>query len=208
MTIQERKARESDLLRQQILAATSRVFAEQGYERVSMRKVAALIDYSPTTIYRFFKNKEELLQAIAAETYGGLSAIFEVTKANVTNDPLATLKSLVREYIVFCLGRPDMFRLFGDVARFEVEDGSIYECLGATRYRVYQSWLHCIEQSIQSGALACRDDRQIFFYLWDAADGYINHRIRFPGMAKKPPASDVDVYLDLVFRGIEAEARD
>jgi AcrR family transcriptional regulator len=44
MSIQERKSRENAQLRQRILTAALRVFAEQGYGKVSMRKIAALID--------------------------------------------------------------------------------------------------------------------------------------------------------------------
>ncbi len=111
MSIQDRKLRENALLRQKILTAALRVFAEQGYGKVSMRKIAALIDYSPTTIYRFFRNKEELLLTIAAETYGDLSATFEKIKAEGGDDPLGMLTSLLKEYIFFCVERPDMFRL-------------------------------------------------------------------------------------------------
>ena len=191
MSIKDRKERETAQLRQKILNAALRMFAEQGYGKVSMRKIAALIDYSPTTIYRFFQNKEELLQTIAAETYGDLSARFEKVKAEGSDDPLGTLKALVREYMIFCVERPDMFRLFSDIASFEMEDGIMYERLGGTRYMVYQSWFGCIRQSIRSGCLEMKDEVRVFLYLWDAVNGYIDHRIRYPRVPRKPLAEDV-----------------
>jgi AcrR family transcriptional regulator len=203
MSIPERKARQNDLLRREILDATLRVFAEQGYDRVSMRKVAALIDYSPTTIYRFFKNKEELLQAIAAETYQSLASVFERARANGSHDPLPALKSLVTEYTIFCVERPDMFRLCADVAFFEMTNGTVYERLGETRYRVYQSWFDCIGKAVQSGCFRVRDSERVFLYLWDAVHGYIDHRIRVSAIPRKPLKEDVRLYLDLLFRGIE-----
>ncbi len=205
MSIPERKTKENALLRQKILNAALRVFAEQGYEKVSMRKVAALIDYSPTTIYRFFKNKEELLQAVAAETYGDLAAVFEKVKTRGSRGPLGTLKSLIREYMIFCVERPDMFRLYSDIANFEMEDGTMYERVGGKRYTVYQSWFHCIRQSIESGSLTVRDSERVFLYLWDAVTGYIDHRIRVAGIPRKPLARDADAYLGLVFQGIEID---
>ena len=203
MSIQERKSRENAQLRQRILTAALRVFAEQGYGKVSMRKIAALIDYSPTTIYRFFRNKEELLLTIAAKTYGDLSARFEKIRAEGGDDPLGMLKSLVKEYIFFCLERPDMFRLYSDLGSFEMEDGVMYERLGGTRYTVYQSWFNCIKKSIESGYLELKDDLRIFLYLWDAVHGYIDHRIRQARVPRKPLADDSAEYLSLVFRGIE-----
>jgi len=203
MSIQDRKERESGQLRQKILDAALRVFAEQGYGKVSMRKIAALIDYSPTTIYRFFRNKEELLQTIAAETYGDLSARFEKIKAEGNDNPLALLKSLIKEYIIFCVEQPDMFRLYSDLGSFEMENGIMYERLGGIRYQVFQSWFSFIRQSIESGCLELKDDTRIFLYLWDSVNGYINHRIAHPGVPRKPLAEDVNLYLHIVFNGIE-----
>jgi len=205
MSIKDRKERETAGLRHKILNAALRVFVEQGYDKVSMRKIAALIDYSPTTIYRFFKNKEELLQKIAAGTYSDLSAKFEQVKAEDDGDPLGMLKALVREYMIFCVEHPDMFRLFSDIASFELEDGIMYERLGGNRAMVYQSWFDCIRQSIQSGGLEIDDDVRIFLYLWDAVNGYIDHRIKYSLVSRKPLADDLAEYLSLVFRGIETK---
>lgn len=203
MSIKDRKERETAQMRDKILDSALRVFAEQGYGKVSMRKIAALIDYSPTTIYRFFKNKEELLRTIVAGTFGDLSAKFEMVKTEGSADPLGTLKALVREYTVFCVEHPDMFRLFSDIASFEMEDGIMYERLGGTRYVVYQSWFGCIRQSIRSGGLAMNDEVRIFLYLWDALNGYIDHRIRYPRIPRKELAEDTLEYLNLIFGGIE-----
>ena len=203
MSIKDRKSREHTLLRQKILAAALRIFAEQGYGKVSMRKIGALIDYSPTTIYRFFRNKAELLRTIAAETYGDLSKKFEKIKTEGGDDPLGVLKSLVKEYIIFCVERPEMFRLFSDLGTFEMEDGIMYERLGETRYRVYQSWFRFIRQSIESGYLELKDDMRVFLYLWDSINGYISQRIAHPRVPRKPLEDDSSEYLSLVFRGIE-----
>ena len=203
MSIKDRKAKETAQMRDKILDAALKVFAEQGYSKVSMRKIAARIDFSPTTIYRFFKNKEELLQTIIAGTFGDLSAKFEMVKAKGSADPLGTLKALVREYTIFCAEHPDMYRLFSDIASFEMEDGIMYECLGGSRYMVYQSWFACIRQSIRSGGLELHDEVRAFLYLWDAVNGYIDHRIKHPRIPRKELAADTVEYLNLLFRGIE-----
>lgn len=205
MSIKERKERETARLRDKILQATLRIFADQGYDKLSMRKIASLIDYSPTTIYRFFKNKEELLQTIAAMTFKDLSEKFEMVKTKGGDDPFGILKMLVREYMIFCVEHPDMFKLFYNMASFEMEDGIMYERLGVggTRYMVYQSWFGCIRNSIQSGCLVMNDEIRIFLYIWDAVNGYIYHRIKYTRLPRKPLADDSAEYLDLLFRGIE-----
>ncbi len=203
MSVKHRKEIENTRLKEKILSATTRIFAEQGYGKVSMRKIAALIDYSPTTIYRFFRNKEELLLTIAAGTYKDLAAKFEKILGEKGGHPLGTLKSLVREYIFFCVERADMFRMFSDLASFETEDGIMYERLEGSRHQVYQSWFRGIKQSLEAGALEVKDEVRIFLFLWDAVNGYIDHRINQPQVARKPLAEDAEEFLSLVFRGIE-----
>ena len=61
MGVQERRAREKKELRQEILDAAREMFVEDGYENVSMRKIAEKIEYSPTTIYLYFRDKADLL---------------------------------------------------------------------------------------------------------------------------------------------------
>ena len=56
MGIKERRAREKEQLRRQILSAARELFVNEGYENVSMRKIANKIEYSPTTIYLYFKD--------------------------------------------------------------------------------------------------------------------------------------------------------
>ena len=64
MGVKERKARQKKFLRQEILEAASELFVKEGYENVSMRRIAEKIEYSPTTIYIYFKDKAELFQAL------------------------------------------------------------------------------------------------------------------------------------------------
>jgi len=204
MSIQDRKSRENEDLKRKILTAALRIFAEHGYREISMRKIAALIEYSPTTIYRFFKNKEDLLGAIVIETYGELASRFEKAgRESAYEDPLEMLKSIVREYVVFCVERPEMFRLLSDVAEFEAEDGIIYERLGQTRRQVFQSWFAGIRRALAAGDLRIEDEMRIFLYLWHAADGYVYDEVFHPGLPRKPLAEDAAGYLDLIFEAIK-----
>ena len=57
MGVKERRAREKEQLRRQIIAAARELFVNEGYENVSMRKIADKIEYSPTMIYLYFKTR-------------------------------------------------------------------------------------------------------------------------------------------------------
>jgi len=69
MGSKQRREREKEALRQDILDAARELFVEEGYDNVSMRRVAEKIEYSPTTIYLYFEDKASLLYAICEETF-------------------------------------------------------------------------------------------------------------------------------------------
>ena len=60
MGTKDRRARQRLNLRQQILDAARDILVREGYDGLSMRRVADRIDYSPTAIYLHFKDKQAL----------------------------------------------------------------------------------------------------------------------------------------------------
>ena len=67
MGVAERRAREKEELRQEILTAAREMFVEEGFANVSMRRIADKIEFSPTTIYLYFQDKSGLLDCIVEE---------------------------------------------------------------------------------------------------------------------------------------------
>src|SRR5215471_21011752 len=102
MGVTERRERERQAVRQEILDAARALFLEEGYERTSMRKVAQKIEYSPTTIYLYFHDKRELLESICAETFSKfVKSLQAIGQAN--EDPLQNLRATIRAYVEFGL---------------------------------------------------------------------------------------------------------
>ncbi len=60
MGIAERKEKQKQDIKKMILDASMKLFIEEGFEHVTMRKIADLIEYSPTTVYLYFKDKNEI----------------------------------------------------------------------------------------------------------------------------------------------------
>ena len=104
----DRRERHRASLRREILDAASRLFAEEGYQRVTMRRVAERIDYSPTTIYLYFRDKNELLTTVCEETFAQLAAKLERLK-NSASSPLALLREGLRTYVEFGLAHPNQY---------------------------------------------------------------------------------------------------
>jgi AcrR family transcriptional regulator len=109
MGVKERKARQKRFLRQEILDAASELFVRDGYENVSMRRIADRIEYSPTTIYLYFKDKSELLEQVCKETFARL--IQRLTKImDQPGDPVERLRKGLIAYIEFGVGNPHHYR--------------------------------------------------------------------------------------------------
>jgi AcrR family transcriptional regulator len=107
--VQERRARQKKFLRQEILDAASELFVRNGYENVSMRRIAEKIEYSPTTIYLHFKDKAELLDQVCHETFGRLANVLARIQEQ-PGDPLERLKRGLLAYIKFGLENPHQYR--------------------------------------------------------------------------------------------------
>jgi AcrR family transcriptional regulator len=110
MGVQERRAREKKELRQEILDAARDLFVREGFENVSMRKIAEKIEYSPTTIYLYFHDKSDLLDCICEETFARL-----VRKQNALDqtvpDAVERLERGLRAYIEFGLKHPNHYKV-------------------------------------------------------------------------------------------------
>src|SRR5215208_5070860 len=69
MGIKERQERDREAVRRAILDAARDLFVREGFENVSIRKVAERIEYSPAAIYSYFPGKDDIFFALAAEGF-------------------------------------------------------------------------------------------------------------------------------------------
>lgn len=67
MGIKERRVAEREHIRKKIFDAASDIIITEGFEKISIRKIANKIEYSPGVIYNYFKDKDEIVKLIIAE---------------------------------------------------------------------------------------------------------------------------------------------
>lgn len=106
----ERREREKQELRQAILAAAQELFFAHGYEGLSMRLVAEKIGYTPTTIYLYFEDKDDLLFAVMDQAYDRFTTDLEVASSS-TAEPLQRLHNLAQAYIHFALQNQEAYQM-------------------------------------------------------------------------------------------------
>lgn len=109
MGIKERREREKAEIREKILEAARDLFVNEGYEAVSMRKIADRIEYSPTAIYLHFKDKEAVLRELCDADFLTLGKQFR--RIAGIADPIERLRETGRAYAGFAVELPNHYRL-------------------------------------------------------------------------------------------------
>lgn len=96
-------------IRALILSAAKELFVKTGFESASIRRIAAEIGYSPTTIYLYYKDKGDIVYALHKEGFGILKSLF-FPLANV-EDPFERLKAIGHTYLNFSRQHPDYYEV-------------------------------------------------------------------------------------------------
>jgi AcrR family transcriptional regulator len=109
MTVATRKQREKEEMRQLILDAARKLFLEKGFDQASIRNIAEQIEYSPGTIYLYFKEKDEIFFALHEEGFGKL--LQSMAPLQYVADPFERLKAMGRIYMEFAKNNKDYYDL-------------------------------------------------------------------------------------------------
>jgi AcrR family transcriptional regulator len=86
------------------------LFARQGYESVSMRRIGAEVGCSPMAMYRHFASKEDLLLSICEETFEQMNRALDLV-ADKPGTRLEVLRASINSIIDFHLSHPNHFRV-------------------------------------------------------------------------------------------------
>src|SRR6516225_5927439 len=108
MGIEEGRESEELGTRERILEAARELFIAEGYDGVSMRKISGKIEYSPTTIYAYFHDKDELFREICHEDFRRLAHSL-IGLAQVA-DPVERIRKIGLAYIDFGQKHPNHYR--------------------------------------------------------------------------------------------------
>lgn len=199
MGSKERREREKESLRQEIRDAARELFAEQGYESVSMRKIAERIEYSPTTIYLYFSDKDELLFSLCEETFSKLVSYMEAINDG-QSDPLEKLKKGLRAYVDFGLKHPNHYKvtfmqsLRPGTYKQQANQHDMEDSMGK---RAFDRLCKLVDACVQQGHFAEDDPRLISHALWACAHGITS--LLITKLSAKPLYSwlDSDKLIDL-----------
>lgn len=166
------------------MAAARELFLKDGVANTSIRKIASRLGLSSTSIYVYFRDKDDLLLQLCAETFARLLAHFETIPSDAQN-PFARLRQLMRAYYDFALAHADEYRLTyfvehprlpGAVPReIPDEDSPFYH--GIAAFHVVVSELQRLRASHH---IVCDDPYLTAQVLWTSVHGLVSAQLAMP----------------------------
>jgi AcrR family transcriptional regulator len=194
--ITERKLAQKEKVRRSILDAAAELFVKEGYESVSMRRIARKISYSPMSIYVYFHDKADLLDTICRDTFAKLIEHL-TTIEHRPGDPIGNLKASLRAYVEFGLQHPHHYQLTfmtrptGDVGRRQI-GLEAFNCMRTV-----------VRACVEHGKFRIDDVELASQVLWTAVHGLTSLLItysRFPWVAQEKLISEA---IESAVRGME-----
>jgi AcrR family transcriptional regulator len=198
-----RREREKLRQRDELLAAALELFSAKGYHNVSMQEIAEKAEFAVGTLYKFFRDKEDLYKVLIktkAEEFHGV--LKEVLKRSDSEDVLSVLKNYVAAKAALLTGGAAMLRLYFAETRgasFNIKAGLDREIL-----KLYDDLLARLAAVFQAGVR-----RRIFralnpYYMAVALEsltnGFLQCWIEDP--KRHPYEANVPLILDMFFAGV------
>jgi len=174
MGVKERKERDKAEMREMILQSAHKLFIDRGFEEVSIRNIAEAIEYSPATIYLYFKDKNEIFYALHNEAFKRFNAVM-AELANIP-DPFDRLIGMGEKYIHFAVEHPKYYEIMFimdspmdcDENREEWEEGN----------RALAGLEQLLVGCQQMGRFKDQDSRVLAFSIWSFMHGMVSLSLR------------------------------
>ena len=175
MGIAERKEKQKLEVRKLILDASMKLFVEEGFENVTIRRIADLIEYSPTTVYLYFKDKDEIFSSLHDMGFAKMSD-FNRNLDDIHN-PLLRLHKMGENYLQFGMDNPEYYNLMfilGEPMKKLYELGCDWKPGDAAIARLQATVTECMEK----GYLAKSDPHLVSLAIWSFVHGLVSLAIR------------------------------
>jgi len=171
MGIAERKEKQKLEIRKRILEASMKLFVEEGFSNVSIRRIADIIEYSPTTIYLYFKDKDEIFYNLHEM---GFQKLQEMNKnLDDIHNPLLRLHKMGENYIQFGIENREFYDLmFIQPEPMEklTEMGCGWQNGEAALTRLRDTLIECMEK----GYIAKTDPIVLSLSIWSMVHGLVS----------------------------------
>jgi len=107
--IAERKLRDRQARREQIIKAARRIAEIEGWPSVTVRRLSDEISYSQPVLYAHFESREGILNAVAIQGFGEMGAALERARKKVRRG--STVEAVANAYLEFATSSPALYEV-------------------------------------------------------------------------------------------------
>jgi len=165
-TLQKRRERYRTELRDETLSEARKLIREEGYQGLTIRKLAQRMECSPMALYSYFADKQALLAALAREGFEKVAKRFDST---AHRDPLVAVKKILLDYIAYAVENPNEYRILflsvETLGELELSREDLQE-----RNPAFGALFKRVETCIRAGVLK-GEPFAVSTVLWTAAHG-------------------------------------
>lgn len=154
--------------RARVGAAAFDLYAKGGEGTVTMREIARKIGSSPMGLYRYFKDREEIISYLRIAAFNKFSETLEVAFAKGA-DPFARARAVGRAYLDFALENPGDYRLMFDLSQPNEEENSE---LAKASTRATRTVTRHVDD-LRAAGIVLGETSDVGRALWAAAHGVI-----------------------------------
>jgi len=196
-----RREKEKLRQRQDMLAGALELFSEKGYHNVSMHEIAKKSEFAIGTLYKFFKNKEDLYNSLILE--GGDRFHEMITRAmEEVDDEVEKLRTYIRFKGRFFNDNISMVRLF-----FAETLGASFNVMAGVNSEIrkqHETFLQELVKIFESGIKKKRFKKKFHPYhlavcLESITNAFLSLWIEAP--EQHPYPDDPDQVLDIILEG-------
>jgi AcrR family transcriptional regulator len=203
MAVRARRTRPKGLLRQEILDAARAILVGEGYEALSMRKVAERIDYSPTAIYLHFKDRDDLVFCVCEQLMAGLVRELQEIGDRHKN-PLVALKKGLRRYIDFGRRHPQHYQAtFGIAHRHDPEQDARDREPETMGMQAFGFLPRLVGECVKQKKLKKVDVHRTSCALWAGIHGITSLFIVMPNFRWQDPDRVADQLVEMMIAGLK-----
>jgi AcrR family transcriptional regulator len=208
MNIAARKSRQKQDLRDRILRAARKIVTQEGFAALTMRRLAADIEYAPGTIYLYFASRDEIAMELCREGFRKLLSYMEPV-ASIA-DPLDRLRAGLHAYLRYALEHPAMYRMtFMEPPKFAnaaLSEAPI-ENQEDSGMQAFGFLTQSFDRLRADGRLATGlPSHQLAEIFWASTHGIVSLKITHPAFPVTPAEELLDTSLDSLLRGILRQA--
>lgn len=164
-----RRGSNKHLTQEEILYAARRLLITDGYEGLSMRKLAAKLNCQAPTLYYYYKNKTAITEELIEEGFRMLIEIDKTTAAKPIS-PFEKIEEFCRNYIEFAFQNPGYYFVMYSL---KLDSDHLREKINEQERVLGSILLDIVKQGVEDGSVKVENPLLLITYTWSVLHGLV-----------------------------------